>query len=44
MGVLSLYALAIATDGASIVSTGGFLQPNSALGASARSSGCSGPI
>lgn len=34
LGVLSLYALAIATDGASIVATGGFLSPNSALGAS----------
>lgn len=34
LGVLSLYALAIATDGASVVATGGFLSPNSALGAS----------
>jgi membrane associated rhomboid family serine protease len=34
LGVLSLYALAIATDGGSIAATGGFLQPSSALGAS----------
>ncbi|GHF05489.1 rhomboid family intramembrane serine protease [Pseudolysinimonas yzui] len=34
VGVLALYALAIATDGASIEVTGGFLQPSSALGAS----------
>ena len=34
VGVLSLYALAIATDGASIQATGGFLAPASALGAS----------
>ncbi|HWH98348.1 MAG TPA: rhomboid family intramembrane serine protease [Pseudolysinimonas sp.] len=34
LGVLSLYALAIATDGASIAATGGFLSPSSALGAS----------
>jgi membrane associated rhomboid family serine protease len=34
LGVLSLYALAIATDGASITATGGFLAPGSALGAS----------
>lgn len=34
LGVLALYALAIATDGASIEATGGFLQPGSALGAS----------
>jgi membrane associated rhomboid family serine protease len=34
LGVLALYALAIATDGASITSTGGFLTPSSALGAS----------
>lgn len=34
VGVLALYALAIATDGASIEVTGGFLQPGSALGAS----------
>ncbi len=34
LGVLALYALAIATDGASIAATGGFLSPGSALGAS----------
>jgi membrane associated rhomboid family serine protease len=34
IGVLSLYALAIATNGASVEATGGFLAPNSALGAS----------
>lgn len=34
IGVLALYALAIATDGGSIVATGGFLTPSSALGAS----------
>jgi membrane associated rhomboid family serine protease len=34
LGVLSLYALAIATNGASVEATGGFLTPSSALGAS----------
>ena len=34
LGVLAIYQLAIATDGASIVATGGFLAPSSALGAS----------
>jgi len=34
LGVLALYALAIATKGASVEATGGFLQPGSALGAS----------
>ncbi len=34
IGVLALYALAIATDGGSIEATGGFLTPSSALGAS----------
>jgi membrane associated rhomboid family serine protease len=34
IGVLSLYALAIATNGGSVEATGGFLAPNSALGAS----------
>jgi membrane associated rhomboid family serine protease len=34
LGVLALYALAIATDGGSIEATGGFLTPSSALGAS----------
>jgi len=34
IGVLVIYELAILTDGASIEATGGFLSPNSALGAS----------
>jgi membrane associated rhomboid family serine protease len=34
LGVLAIYQLAIATDGAIIEATGGFLSPNSALGAS----------
>jgi membrane associated rhomboid family serine protease len=34
IGVLALYALAIATDGGSVDATGGFLAPGSALGAS----------
>ena len=34
LGVLALYALAIATHGGSIDATGGFLAPGSALGAS----------
>lgn len=34
LGVLALYALAIATDGASVELSGGFLAPSSALGAS----------
>lgn len=34
LGVLALYALAIATNGGSIDATGGFLAPGSALGAS----------
>ncbi|WP_309708203.1 rhomboid family intramembrane serine protease [Pseudolysinimonas sp.] len=34
LGVLALYALAIATNGASVEATGGFLAPGSALGAS----------
>lgn len=34
LGVLAIYQIAIATDGASIEATGGFLQPGMALGAS----------
>ncbi|MGB3909019.1 MAG: rhomboid family intramembrane serine protease [Pseudolysinimonas sp.] len=34
IGVLTLYALAIATNGASVEATGGFLAPGAALGAS----------
>jgi membrane associated rhomboid family serine protease len=34
LGVLAIYQIAIATDGASIDATGGFLSPSAALGAS----------